>query len=500
MIVIRRFVLAFGVAVGLMVRTAVWAAESQLGAHLGLDLIHSDNVGLTSTDSAQSDTAARPVAGINFNRSQSRFESSVAYEVEGFFYKDTEDSNSTFHSLDASGTLELLTERWFFDVYGVYDQTLIAPENDFAFNNFGSAGNLTDVGVVGASSTLQLGFGANARGALVASYSQLNYDDPSIIDTAERFVDFELGNGDARAGGAWAVRYNQEEYDYDILAIELLTFEVDLGYWIGRAKLFTTQGLENDYAEQIASGSLESGGLDAHYWYVGVDWVPDDRSNVSVAIGERQFGDAKRFRWERRLRAGSLSFSYNEEPATFLREQLSSIRITGELAPIDALDGPAGNRLYLQERYDLAFFIDRPKSGMGFRFFDESRFDLVDQTTGTGEQEETEAYRGTEASFEWRYNERASLSASLQIARREYTLNDIDDRLQYATISWGRQWGRQGTLSVSVQRQTAEPESASDIGQEYEQNNITVGIQRWFGAPPTGGASRRVSGYAGGAR
>ena len=99
-------------------------AECDVGAHVGLGITHSDNIALAGSGAEQSDDVAEVVSGILFNRSQPRFESSVVYDTQSYFYHDTESANGTFHGLDASGTLDLLVDRWFLDVWGVYDRTL----------------------------------------------------------------------------------------------------------------------------------------------------------------------------------------------------------------------------------------------------------------------------------------------------------------------------------------------------------------------------------------
>jgi hypothetical protein len=482
------------VGFGLAAATAD-AAESAVGAYVGARLLHTDNITLAPDDLAQSENVADVTTGITFSRSLSRFEADVDYAIQGLFYEEAEDADEVFHHLDASGRAEFVVDRLFLDLFAVVDQAAVDAAGTYSFNNITLIGNRTEVEIIGVSPSLRLGDGEKLAGEIRQSYTKLDYDDPTLLDTAERFVLFNLSNTNARAGGTWGVAYSLEQYEYDITSeIELETFELELGWWLSpELRLFTTQGLESDYATvDPTTGVFVEGGLDEHYWYVGTEWRPDERTVFNVSVGERNFGDAKRFEFSREFLGGGINVSYGEEPNSFLRDQVGSARAAGELLPIDSLEGPRGNRLYLQERFDVAVFLDRPKSRAGLLFFTEKRFNIADAALDLDE-EETEEYRGVDLTLEWDISVRTSLNAGAQKARRRSSLLGFDDDLSYLTIALVRQIRRSAEISFTLARQETEPRSDVSTSQR-EENQVSVGIQRRFGET-VGRSLNRYSGY-----
>jgi hypothetical protein len=483
-------------AVGLVACTAAIAAESNVGASLGLRLAHSDNVSLAGEGAEQTEDIAVVTAGINFSRQQPRANSSVVYNVQGIFYDKAADADEVYHNLNASTRLELAPERFFMDLFGLYDQTVADPADKYSFNNLALTGNRIDVAVLGASPSVALTIGSNVIGELRYTHTKANYDDPGLQDSLSRTAHFGLSNANARQGGTWGVDYVGERLEYKpATEFEFEVFTLNLGYWVnGAVRLFTIQGLEGDYSTfQIVSSSVGQrldAGLDEHFWYVGMDWRPDDRTSFQVQTGERSYGRAQRLLWNRQLRFGGVSASYSEEPSSFLREQLRSVRRTGEFTPLDELDGPRGALVYLLERADVGLYYDRPRSDVGIRLFAENRFDLARASAGDAGQP-PEEYTGAELSLGWQVNPRSSVNASFQLAERHSDLNAIDDELEYFTLGWTRSVGRQSQLSLGVSKQRSVARSGAS--QNYEENQFVVGFQRAFGLSGASDFARRYS-------
>jgi len=464
---------------------------------VGLSVAHTDNVELANDGFGHSERVTDVRTGFNFSRSQPRLEADVSYQAEGVFYGKLQDSDEVFHQLDAAGRFALISDRLFLDMFGVYGQTLVDPTQKYSVNNLAVTGNRMDVALLGVSPTIDLGIGENVTGELSQGATRVNYDSPTVQDSTERFVHFDLGNTGKRDGGSWTTRYSRERFEYERSnTVELENVEVDLGRWFrGGWRLFTTQGLESDYAGLEASGELDAGGLQQHYWYVGTNWQPDPRSDLEVSFGDRAFGQAHRFAFSRRFRGGGISIDYSEEPSTFLRDQIGAARVTGELAPIDSLDGANGNQLYLQERFNVALALARAKSDVGFRVFDEKRFEIG--TDLGSDTDPTETRRGAEASFGWRLNSRTSLAASAQVVNRFSVVNVVHDKLRYLSLQMRRRIGTKQSAYMNLSRESSWPSSDVSGENQYEQNYLVIGVERSFGADNSGGFSRRYAGYAG---
>jgi uncharacterized protein (PEP-CTERM system associated) len=480
------------------IAAATHAQESELGAVVGLMVAHSDNVALAPSGFEESEVVSEVTAGINFSQARSRFQSTLDYEVQGVFYNEIENADEVFHRLDADSRLALVADRFFLDAFGVYDQTIKDPTSKYSLNNIALTGNRTDVAIIGLSPNVALDFGSNVAGEVRYTHTKLNYEDEELIDTNEEVLLFTLANSKTRDGASWGLSYSHERFDYGAQAeIELQTFELELGHWVNPGlRVFTTQGLESDYDALLEGVEQVDSGLDEHFWYVGTEWRPDEQTLFSVSVGERSFGTARRFSWNRTMRYGGIQVGYSEEPSTFLREQLNGVRYAGELSPIDSLDGPMGNLLYLQERTDVAFFVDRPKSKAGVRLFKDNRFDIASDTEAVGAR--ADSLIGTELTLEWDFANRTSLNGLLQRAQRKSVANVIDDELLTLSVEIVRRVGRQNDLSFVLARTRSEPGEASGNPSqfEYSESRFSIQIERSFGERgETASAVERFSDY-----
>jgi hypothetical protein len=477
---------------------AARSAESQFGAHVRARVARSDNIALALAGFEQDERVAEVTTGFSFRRSESRIEADVTYQVQGVFYDTASDLNETRHTLDASSRLTLLVDRLFLDTFAVQDQTLVDPAGKYSFNRLALTGNRTDMLAVGMSPALSLAMGSNITGELRFSAAEIDYDDPALEQSTERSASFTLGNNVSR-GGSWRVNYSQQRYDYDVSGeVEIENFNAELGFWVGPAvRLFTTQGLESDYTLVFDNTpGAPSPGLDDHYWNIGTEWRPTARSTVVATTGERNFGRARSLTWDYVAAAGGgINLTYSEEPSSFVRENLRTVRRTGELAPIDALEGAGGNLFFLQKRVGAAFVLNRRRSTIGLHLFNDRRFD-IEQATLTGEYgDEIERYRGAEVTWGWRINSVANLDVVIHEAQRRSTINSVNDELSRVGLNWGRRIGRQNQLTFTVAREQAKP-GAGTVGQnDYTENQLSVGISRWFASDMTQGIPKRFSGY-----
>jgi uncharacterized protein (PEP-CTERM system associated) len=476
---------------------ASFAAHGEHGAFVQGDIVHSDNLRLAPPGNEVSEDIGEITAGFNFTRSEPRLDARVGYQLQSLLYNHESSSDEIFNALDANTQIGLIVDRLFLDAFAVYDQTVVDPAGEYSFNNLALTSNRTDVAIVGLAPRLALAAGPNVLGELRYGYTNVNYHDATLLDTVQQVITFVLGNTEARKGGSWTVSYNADKYDYkgrDSIDFEI--FNVELGYWAGPVRLFTTQGLESDYT-LVAPGPLSTGsgspGLDEYYWEVGLEWVPSERTSLLAVRGERSFGESHRFRFSHRARGGGISVSYTEEPSSFARDQIYSARNVGELSPIDSLDGPSGNPFFLQKRSDVAFMLERSRSSAGLRFFDDRRYDIVAEVN-SAPTSLIEELRGIELNYQWKFTDRATLGVAVQAAERSNgSIANFDNELRNIGINWVQQMGRASELEFVVAQQRSEPMGATVVNL-YTENQASVGFRRRFGSD-SGGSSRRYSRY-----
>ncbi len=489
-------------------------AQTEFGANVGLRLVHSDNVNLAVEGLEESARVSEVTAGFDFSRSQSRMEAGVSYQAQGFYFDDIEDADQVLHQLSADAEFELAEERLFFDTFALHDQTVVDPAGDIPFNNLVRTNNRTDVKILGAGPRLSLDIGSRIEGELSYTWTEQDYDDPDLLTGTEEATELTLGST-RQDGGTWAIAYDHQRYEYgsadDLLPlpggapglfqsldVEFETFEAELGYWVTPGlRLFTTQGLEQDYRDLDNTGPFTSTGLDLHYWYVGIEWQPNERNTLTVESGQRSFDRAYSLEWNRDMRAGGIAVTYIEEPNTFARGQLQGARISRQFSPINSLDGPIGNRLFLQKRVDVTFSLEGTRNSTGIRFFRDRRFDIVAIANNLG-SDAIEDLRGTEVNFDHQFSTRLSLVATARLAERASSTLTVDDTIRYLTVELAYQLGQRTDLSFLASRQQRKT-AAGSLGQNYTEDQISVQIQRRFGDDTGGGsAAAGVAGYLGG--
>jgi hypothetical protein len=101
----------------------------------------------------------------------------------------------------------------------------------------------------------------------------------------------------------------------------------------------------------------------------------------------------------------------------------------------------------------------------------------------TDDRQETERWRGTEATLRWQVGIRTALLATAQLARRRSTFNVVNDELRAVNIQLDKEIGRRATMSVGLIRE--QDESQQDLAAptgDYKQTLLTVSLRRRFGA------------------
>jgi hypothetical protein len=477
------------------------AEGSELGGELMTRVAHSDNVALAPKADAKSESVGVIEAGINFTTTAPRLDAHVRTQVDGVFYQQERAANEVFGTLDASTQVALVQPRLFLDAFAVYDQTIVDPTGKASFNRLALTGNRTDVAIVGLAPRVALNVGDNVTGEVRYSDTRVAYADPSLQDLTQQSAIFTLGNFNVRRGGTWSVNFDSENFDYDLAGpVAFETFDTQLGFWVTETfRLFTTQGLESDYAAVEAyrqSPSAPRPGLDDYYWYAGFDWRPNLRTSAVVSVGEHQFGRAYNMELSYRRPVEGIVFSYVDQPTTYLRDQLLSASLTGQLSPIDTPDGPKGNPYYLQKRASVIFLLDRKRTHAALRFYSEQRYDIL--AAANNMQVKTEDYRAMELSLGWDISPRSFLRVSSQMQDRLSTLNAVNDKLTYTVLTWGHQVGRLGQLTANLSQERGVPYGSNTSDNNYEEHQVYVTLTRRFGHFNANGVPQRFNGFLNG--
>jgi hypothetical protein len=182
---------------------------------------------------------------------------------------------------------------------------------------------------------------------------------------------------------------------------------LDLGMPVGlRTRLTGTVGQESDVGEDSSAG-----GLDANFWFIGVEWNPNELESLDARVGNRFYGTAYEFNYSRRGARGELGLSYTEEPTT----------AAGVLGSDDAFlpGAPPGGRptldtrVFLQKRLTGRADYELTRSRISASIFASER---IYQDEAGGEENDF----GARLNYDWDLAPRTTLGADIGWERREF--------------------------------------------------------------------------------
>ncbi len=369
----ERALLHVGVALCLTSVSLLARAAVQFDPSVSAGIAYTDNVTLAARDE-EHESVLQLIPSFNLLQQSGRITSQARYQLQGYHYNRRSESE-VYHQLDARLVAALQPDRLFFEVGADRSQSIVDPELVIPFSNLPISRNRIDRDSLYMGPSFQYPFGANAtvRGSYQRNWVRYDHDAERVFgyaqdvdqDTAQLSVD----NYRRGQGFTWAARYQSLESDYGFfLPWQYRQAALELGGWINRrVRLFATAGRESAW-DQPFDDSLED-----DFWEIGTAVSAGQNFSAEFGAGERSFGSSARGQMQVRLRRGSLSVSYVEQPTTAER---NPFRRAGLLVPDDPEDylARAGNpERFISKRLQWQAQWDFRRSGISFRIFDTKR-------------------------------------------------------------------------------------------------------------------------------
>jgi len=327
-------ILSFAI-VGVLFAAPTWS-ETKFVAASEVSATWVDNINLSPEDSAADPKLSEYVFQVNpgfvFEQTGQRFNSSLSYTMQNFYYLEDSDRNSTYHQGDLNATLAMVKDYFFLQASGNYSQQVIDPKKESNNNLLFANVAVTDTLTAQVSPYFHHEFDS-VRADVRYTRGIVNYDEPTYtartdapnaqpqvlqdVETEGRYATF--GSADEQARLSWEARYAYQEAQYDSAPpFRFESASLELGILLGKGfRLIGRGGLESDAVRDTTEA-----GLDESYWDAGFRWRPNQYTLLEAMYGEHAFGETYTATVERTARLLTMRASYSEGPTTQAQEMV----------------------------------------------------------------------------------------------------------------------------------------------------------------------------------
>lgn len=465
--------------IGLLIVTAgmhpAFGAPWDFNTVVDLGINYSDNLRLAPEGQEESDFIYTIAPTFRLSTEGDRLTADISYRPQAVFYDTAPEADSVFHVVDATTTTALVRNALFLDATATNFQSIVSPDARVPTGNLPISGNRIDTRIITVRPYWEQSLGF-ADVLAEVTYVDTSYDDVdttpsglSVQGNNERRALFDLNNHSQQQGIAWGLGYQYRRLEYDdSIPWDYQQASANLGYWVGgNIRLFVTGGVETAFDNFVDSN------LDDGFWEAGLQYRPNQRLDVELAVGERGYGDSYRGRLSYQLRRGQTTLSYTEEPAS-LGDSLTNRR---PLIDSDNLDDffnrPGASDRFIRKRGDWTTTFSLAKSELSLRLFFEERFE---NTTATGQELTDEEQRGAALRWSWRFGSRSTLGFVTDYSKREIASGD--STLLRLAVDYAYQISER--LSVVVQAQRSDEDSSGGPDDGYVENQYRLSLRAGF--------------------
>ena len=448
----------------------------EFSPEIELGQAYSDNIALNERGEEDGEFATILDARLRASRQGVQSLLSADYNFLGVAYWSESDQKG-FHQLRARADVDLVPDRLRLESSARYFQRQRSRQ--------GATGDLINLGVdrfdvfdFDISPVYTQRFDNFADAELRYTFALVDYDDSAVRDNSStrHQLQARLESGPAFSQIGWRLTFDRSETDFDDgVDVRLQTAEALVRWFYSpRLSVFGAIGDDSNRFDQEFGSSAKTGGTS---WRTGVEWSPSTRTSADVYFGERFFGRTWGGSLSHRLRDGRLFANYSETLQTvnvrsgFFRPVTNG----GQFDPddFDDLDPPDFfTGVFLSKRFSLGLTIDRPRSRLTARVFDERR----DRGLIFG----SERSQGIRIDGGWQWMPRLRLVGDLNLQDRTFAdVRDRDDTLFRLRLGLERRLTPQIDAGVNYQYQQRNS-SGESAGFDYRENRITVTVSRAF--------------------
>ena len=250
--------------------------------------VYTDNLRLAPANSAESDYILQLNPGFMLQRQSGRFNATLNYNMQNLLYKNNSNENTTNHQLTGTSTLEMWRDRFFLDVNGFINQSIINPQNVIGADNVAVTNNLTDVYTLRVSPYWAEDFAGYANLLTRYSYDIIRYDQGAADSDTQSFS-LNLTSGRRFTALNWQFDYFNQQVDRSqinqdpnatITNSDRESFLGQLSYNFNNTWAINARaGYEDNNIDQAING------VNGSFWSLGFTWTPSRFVSASLFYG-----------------------------------------------------------------------------------------------------------------------------------------------------------------------------------------------------------------------
>lgn len=499
-----RLPLALAVTAGMSSATA---GEWRFEPTLDLSEVYSDNITLAPAGDEQDEFVTEVSPGFSLSGQGGRASLNMRYRLQNLFLA-SEASVGSHHQLSAQGNVEVARELFFVDVRSSISQQVIDPNISQPLDNI-NVGNRADVVTYGVSPYLKLRLGNYVDGEVRYAIDRVeNESDSSISDAETTRYSAQLASGSNFSRLVWGANFRREDMQRNSAPDSLReSASASARYRLHQTfNVLAHAGYENN--DIATTRDFENGG----YWSAGGEWLPSRHFTLSATTGENNWDADVTIRPTMRtqLHAGfrdrsvgltpggtwnadfthytrrsTWRLDYFEETTNIQQLQITDqqffllVGADGNLVVDPATGQPVvfvrnvfglTDQEFVRKRFQGSVNWRSGKSDFALSAFNEQRDFLLDA--------EAEDVVGGSASWTWRLMPRTSSVTAGGWQRRNPAATDAADDLYHVSLGLIRTISERISSAVEVRHTVRD--SASNLGNSYEENRVTAELHMRF--------------------
>ena len=487
-------------AVAMVALPGVAAAQSvRVTPTFDTELTWTDNV--DAEPNGRDDFILEVTPGVSVTRTGGRMTGSLSARLRNLMYANDTDANTSFVSLNGSGTYEAIEDLLFIDA-----SASVSRSNLSAFSGRGTGDpfsvdpdNETRTWSITPRLESDLRFGEAGRGSIRYSSRGINSNSGGLGNQRADTWDVSLSDPGGFRFLGWGIDYSRTDLDGGTSANSVQTEQTLRGTLFANiSSQFRVRGIlgreSNDYEDGVETSSDIVGG--------GIDWYPTDRTVITATVEDRFFGRGYDVSFNHRMSRSVWFVSASRDTSSLARDLGPAIvfdqgcfELVSDPTYRPDITDPVERERLLLDCLSLtllrtnAAYVDRSLSGgfslLGVRntlSFSATRSDRSNLSELSGllpddDFRNTDRVRTTSATVSWSHQltGTSSLIASLTRSRSESLDEaDLDTRRLTGTIGVSRALGphTQGGLRYRYQK--------SEGTNEYTENSVTATVGMRF--------------------
>jgi uncharacterized protein (PEP-CTERM system associated) len=441
---------------------------------LDTELTWTDNV--DAEPNGRDDFILEVTPGISVSRTAGRMTGSLSARLRNLMYFNESDENTSFVSLNGTGTFEAIEDLLFIDA-----SAGITRNNLSAFSGRGPGDPLsvdsndeTRTWSITPRLESDLEFGEAGRGSVRYSSRGVSSNSSGLGDQQVDTWDLSLSDPGGFRFFGWGIDYSRTDLDGGDSSTAPQTEETLRGTLFANiSSQFRLRGIvgreSNDYEDGVENSSDIVGG--------GFDWYPTDRTAILATAEDRFFGTGYDVSFNHRMSRSVWFFNASRDTSSFARD-LGEVLVFDQ-GCFELVSDPA-------YRPDITDPLERQRLLLDCLGVIALRTNsaYIDRSIGGGFS--LLGVRNT-LSFSVTRSDSSNLSESTVLLPDDDFRTTDKVRTTSATVSWNHQLTGTSSLEASITRSRSE--AADDPDLDTRRLTGTIGVTRTLG-PNTQGALR----------